>query len=68
MLFSSSNLALISISADTVFPFSAAVTSAFTIGESIDVLYKVWRIVSTFGSAAACSKNRKTTSKLSYGW
>ena len=53
MFASSSNLALISIKAVTVFPFSAAVIKALTIGESNVVLYSVCLIAITFLSYAA---------------
>ena len=60
MLACSSNRALISTSATTCLPASAASMSALTIGESPDVRYRVCLIASTFGSAAACSMKRCT--------
>ena len=68
MFASSSNLALISIKAVTVFPFSAAVIKALTIGESNVVLYRVCLIAITFLSYAAWFKNSITASNVSKGW
>lgn len=69
MLACSSKRALISTSATTCFPASAASISARTIGESPEVRYSVCLIASTLGSAAACSMNRCTlVENESYGW
>ena len=50
-------------------PAAAASISASTMGLSPEVRYSVCLIASTFGSAAACSRNACTlVAKDSYGW
>ena len=69
MLLTSSNRALISTTARTCLPASAASMSASTMGESPDVRYRVCLIASTRGSAAACSMKACTdVLNESYGW
>ena len=60
MLAISSKRALISTTARTCFPASAASINAFIMGESPDVRYKVCLIAKTLGSAVADSKNLTT--------
>ena len=60
MLALSSKRALISTRTSTCLPASAASISASTIGESTLVRYSVCLMASTFGSAAACSRNACT--------
>ena len=67
MLASSSKRALISTSAVTCFPFSAARASMRTSGEFVPARYSVILIARTFGSSAARVTKSMTDSKLSYG-
>ena len=69
MLACSSKRALISTSASTCLPASAASIKASMMGESPDVRYRVCLMASTWGSSAACSMNRCTlVANESYGW
>ena len=65
----SSKRALISTSASTALPASAAAMSASTMGLSPEVRYSVCLMASTLGSRAACSRNACTlVENDSYGW